>query len=130
MAAVIPDLFPADVLRRLRGTVIRAAPSYPEVIRLRVRDENGDVWRFSTFYADYSPSDPEFFLGKTVVDVNFERSGKLTMRFSDGSEFNVLPEPDGPDDDLETWHLITPDGLALWFRPRGRWELGPASDPV
>jgi hypothetical protein len=129
MAAVIPDLSPADVLSRLRGSVIRAAPSYPEVIRLRVEDEDGGVWRFSTFYADYSPSDPEFLLGKTVVGIDFDWSGKLTMRFSDGSAFNVLPEPEGPDDDLETWHLITPDGLALWFRPRGRWELGLGSDP-
>jgi hypothetical protein len=129
MAAVIPDLSPADLLGRLRGTVIRAAPSYPEVIYLDIRDAEGGEWTFSTFYAEYSPSEPEFFLGKTVVDVDFELSGRLTMRFSDGSEFNVLPEPEGPDDELTTWRLLTPDGLALWFRPRGLWDLGLGSDP-
>jgi hypothetical protein len=130
METVIPDLSPADLLSRLRGTVIRAAPGYPEVIHLRVRDDRGCVWRFSTSYADYSPSDPDFFLGKIIVDVDFEQSGRLTMRFADGSEFNVLPEPEGPDEDLSSWHLLTPDGLSLRFRPRGRWKLGLASDPV
>jgi hypothetical protein len=129
MATVIPDLSPADLLARFRGTIVDAAPGYPEVIHLHLKDASGEVWRFSTFYAEYSPSDPEFFLAKTVVDVDFERSGKLTMRFSDGSEFTVLPEPEGPDDDLTTWRLLTPDDLALWFRPRGLWDLGLGSDP-
>jgi hypothetical protein len=128
MATVIPGLSPADLLARLRGTIIDAAPGYPEVIHLNVRDAKGDVWRFSTFYAEYSPSDPEFFRGKTLVDVDLEPSGKLTMRFADGSEFNVLPEPEEPDDRLMTWLLLTPDGLSLRFRPRGRWELGRADE--
>jgi hypothetical protein len=116
MASVIPDLSPTDVLGRFRGTVTDAARSYPEVIHITLKDADGGEWWFSTYYADYAPSDPEFFLGKTVVDVDFELSGRLTMRFSDDSEFNVLPEPEGPDD-------------ALWFRPRGRWDLGLGSDP-
>ncbi len=52
------------------------------------------------------------------------------MRFSDDSEFEVHPEPEEPDDDLWTWHLLTPDGLSLQFRPRGHWTLGLGSDPV
>ncbi len=123
MAIAIPNISPADLLGRVRGTIIRAVPGYPEVIHLRIEDAEGGVWRFSTFYCDFSPSDPDFFLGKVVVDIDSERSGKLKMRFADGSEFNVAPEPEGPDDELTTWHLLTPDGLALWFRPRGLWDL-------
>jgi hypothetical protein len=130
MAVAIPDLSPAELLSRFRGTIIRAAPGYPEVLHLDLKDGKGDLWHFSTSYADFSPADPEFFLGKSVIDVALERSGKLTMHFGDGSEFNVLPEPEGPDDDLSTWHLLTPDGLALWFRPRGRWDLGLGTDLV
>jgi hypothetical protein len=130
MAIAIPNLSPADLLSRFRGTIVRAAPGYPEVIHLTLKDAQGDLWHFSTFYAEFSPADLEFFPGKTVVDVDLERSGKLTMRFADGAEFTVLPEPEGPDDDLSTWHLLTPDGLALWFRPRGLWDLGLGTDPV
>jgi hypothetical protein len=128
MATVIPDLSPADLLSRLRGTIVDAALGYPEVVHLHVKDANGGEWSFSTCYAEYSPSDSEFFAGKTIIDIDFERSGKLTMRFSDDSEFNVLPEPEGPDDELSTWNLLTPDGLFLRFRPRDRWELGLGSD--
>jgi hypothetical protein len=130
MPAVIPDLSPADLLGQLRGTVIRAAPGYPEVLLLSVRDVNGAVWRFSTAYAEYSPSDPEFILGKRIVDVESEHSGALKMRFSDGSEFRVVPEPEEPDDELPTWRLLTPDGLVLRFRPRGLWDLGRADELV
>ena len=130
MATVIPDLSPADLLGCLRGTIVDAAPGYPEVIHLNVEDGDGAVWGFSTWYAEFSPVDPEALLGKMVVDVGFERSGKLTMKFSDGSEFNVRSEPEGPDDELSTWQLLTPDGLSLRFRPRDRWTLGLASDVV
>jgi hypothetical protein len=128
MATVIPDLSPAELLGRFRGTIVRAAPGYPEVIHLKLKDKDGDQWSFSTWYAEFSPTDPELLLGKTVIDVEFERSGKLTMRFSDGSEFNVRPEPEEPDDELPTWSLLTPDDLSLQFRPRDRWTLGLGSD--
>jgi hypothetical protein len=123
MATVISDLSPSDLLGRFRGTIVDAAPGYPEVIHRDVSDEDGAVWGFSTFYAEYSPSDPEFFRGKKVIDMALEPSGKLTMRFSDGSEFDVLPEPEEPDDELATWKLFTPDGLVLRFGPRGLWDL-------
>ncbi len=129
MAAEAPDLSPADLLGRMRGEIVYAATGHPDVIHFKLKDADGGEWSFSTFYAEYSPSDPEFFLGKTIVDVDFEPSGRLAMRFSDGTEFNVLPEPEGPDDELTTWRLLTPDGLALWFRPRGLWNLAPGSDP-
>jgi hypothetical protein len=130
MATVIPDLSPADLLGRLRGTIVDAARGYPEVIHLGVRDDEGAVWKFSTWYADFSPTDPELLLGKTIVEVYFEPSGRLTMSFSDDSEFDVRPEPEGSDDDLSTWSLLTPDGLSLQFRPRDRWTLGLGSEVV
>jgi hypothetical protein len=130
MAIAIPNISPADLLSRIRGPIISSAPGYPEVIHLEVEDAGGSIWHFSTSYCDFSPSDPEFFPGKIVIDIEFERSGKLTMRFGDGSEFNVLPEPEGPDDELATWKLITPDGLSLRFRPRGLWTLRLASEVV
>jgi hypothetical protein len=130
MAIAIPNLSPADLLGQFRGTIVRAAPGYPEVIHLTLKDSEGRPWHFSTFYAEFSPSDPDFFLGKSVIGVDFEQSGRLTMRFADGSEFNVLPEPEEPDDDLATWELSTPDGLFLRFRPRGLWDLGLGSDLV
>jgi hypothetical protein len=130
MAIAIPNTSPAELLSQIRGPIIRAAPGYPEVIHLRIEDAGGAVWRFSTSYAEFSPADPEFFLGKVVFDIEFERSGRLKMLFADGSEFNVLPEPEEPDDELSTWNLITPDGLSLRFRPRGLWTLRPASEVI
>jgi hypothetical protein len=132
MATVIPDISPSDLLEHFRGQILSARPGYPEVIHLKVRDADGGEWGFSTFYAEYSPEDPDFFPGKTVSSADLEPSGKLTIGFSDGSEFNVVPIPleaDEPGNDLETWHLFTPDGLALFYGPRGRWELGQGSDP-
>ncbi len=133
MASVTPDLSPADLVGRFRGTIFHAALGHPEVIHLRVKDVDGNEWWFSTFYAEYSPSDPDFFLGKTIIDTDLEPSGKLTLSFSDGSEFKVVPGPLEPGEsveDLETWHLYTPDGIALYYGPGLRWELGPGSNPV
>ena len=52
------------------------------------------------------------------------------MRFADGSQFDVTPEPEECDDELSTWDLSTPDGLFLRFRPRGLWDLGLGSEVV
>jgi len=131
MATVIPDLSPSDLVDRFRGTIFYAAPGYPEVIHFRVKDGDGCEWWFSTFYAEYSPSDPDTFPGKTIVDADLKPSGKLTLGFSDGSEFKVTPGPLEPGEsveDLETWHLYTPEGLALYYGPGPRWELGPANE--
>jgi hypothetical protein len=128
MAITIPDITPADLLKRVRGTIVGAAPGYPEVIHLEIRDAEGSAWHLSTVYCDFSPSDPNFFLDKIVVDIQFEQSGRLRMLFADGSEFNIFPEPEEPDDELSTWDLSTPDGLFLRFRPRGLWHLGLGSE--
>jgi hypothetical protein len=102
------------------------------VIQLQARDAEGGEWWFSTFDAEFSPKEPEVLLGKSIIDTDLELSGKLTISFSDGSRLVVDPiplEPGEPDDDLENWHLFTPDGLVLNYGPEGRWEIKPSSYP-
>jgi hypothetical protein len=85
-----------------------------------------------TFDADFSPSDPEVFLDKTIVSAAVASSNTLTVGFSDGSDLTVVPRPLEPgeeDDDLENWFLLTPGNLALDFGPEGRWRLGSGSEP-
>jgi hypothetical protein len=126
MATVVKNVSPADLLSRFRGQVFAADPGYPEVLLLKVRDDEGGQWWFSTFYAEYSPSDPDAFLGKTVVAADQAPSGNLTVGFSDGSCLEVRPIPLEPGDsgvDLETWDLIAPDGLIVEYGPGERWTL-------
>jgi hypothetical protein len=130
MAIAIPNISPDELLSQMRGPIIRSVPGYPEVIHFDIEDAQGALWLFSTFYCEFSPSEPDFFLGKVITDVAFARSGWLKMVFTDGSEFKVIPEPEGADDELSTWDLITPDGLSLRFRPRGLWTLRLASEVV
>jgi hypothetical protein len=132
MAVVVPNTSPADLLRRFRGTIFDAAPGYPDVILFQARDAEGDDWWFSTFYAEFSPKEPALLLGKSIIDTGLESSGRLTISFSDGSRFVVDPiplQPGEPDDDLENWHLFTPDELVLTYGPEGRWEIKPCGYP-
>jgi hypothetical protein len=132
MAVVIPDISPAGLLSQFRGPVIDSKPGYPEVLHLQVRDANGDEWGLSTFDADFSPSDPDVLLGKTVTGAELAPSNTLTIGFSDGSALTVIPrtlEPGEADDDLENWFLWIPDGRYLHFGPEGRWRLQKGSDP-
>jgi Family of unknown function (DUF6188) len=129
MAVVIPYTFPTDLLGRFRGRVFQARPAYPEVLHFKVRDAAGGEWWFGTQEAEWSPTDPDGLLDKTVVGADLdESSGTLTIGFSDGSEFTVLPDHEGADDDLEAWELFTPEGLVLTYGPRGRWQLGRTDD--
>jgi hypothetical protein len=133
MATVIPDISPGELLKRFRGHIFSARPGYPDVLLLKLRDAGGDEWWFSTFYAEFSPSDPSWFMGKTVVAADVDPSGTLKVGFSDGSDLEVRPaplDPDEPGDDLETWHLITPEDLALNYGPRGIWRLKRADEVV
>lgn len=126
MSTVVQNVSPADLLSRFRGQIIAADPGYPEVLLLKLRDDEGGEWWFSTLYAEYSPSDPEVFLGKTVVAADLRPSGNLTVDFSDGSRLEVRPiplEPGDSGDDLETWNLIAPDGLIVEYGPGERWTL-------
>jgi hypothetical protein len=97
-----------------------------------VKDGEGGDWWFSSFYAEYSPPDPDLFFGKTIIAAEVESSGDLTVGFSDGSRLEVNrcpPEPDGPDDHLETWTLISPEGFALNYGPGERWTLKALGHP-
>jgi len=126
MATVAQNFTPADLLRRFRGQIFAADPGYPEVLLLKARDAKGGEWWFSTGYAEYSPSDPGVFLGKTIVAAEIQSSGNLTVGFSDDSCLEVRPIPLPPGDsgdDLETWDLIAPDGLVVQYGPGERWAL-------
>jgi hypothetical protein len=129
MPIVTVDTSPAQLLGRFRGLVTDAGPTYPERARLKVTDGEGGLWRLGTWDGDYSPADPEALCGKIVVSAELdERSGVLTVGFSDETTFTVIPTSvEG--DDIENWELFTPEGLVLTYGPRGRWQLGSADDP-
>jgi hypothetical protein len=132
MATMITDVPALDLLRRFRGRVVSSSPGYPEVLHLTVRDAQGGKWTFSTFDSEFSPSDPDACLGKSVVDVKLAASNTTTICFSDGSDLIVTPRPLQPgeeDDDLENWFLLTPDNQALDFGPVARWRLGRGDEP-
>jgi hypothetical protein len=130
MATVIPDLSPTELLARVRGLVEDVHPAYPESIHVEVRDSKGDLWRFATFDAQYSPSEPEDLLGKTVVSADLVGPlGHLTIGFSDGTSFRVTPETQEAPDDPFNWMLLTPDGLVLYWGPGERWRLRRGNEP-
>lgn len=124
-SSVIPDIAPAELLARMRGEIFEAYPAHLETIQFKLRDTDGGIWWFAIDYADYSPSDPDALLGKTVVSADLDkRAVDLTIGFSDGSRFTALFIPHDPlDSDLETWTLFTPDDLCLTYGPGPRWEI-------
>jgi hypothetical protein len=121
---------PMAILGSFRGSVTRARLTYPERAALDVTDAKGGEWRLSTWWSDYSPADPEVLGNKTVVSATLsDPPGKLTVGFSDGTDFTITPVPDEGHDAIENWKLFTPDGLVLTYGPWGRWQLGNATDP-
>lgn len=124
-SSVIPDTSPARVLARLRGEIFEAYPAYPEAIQFKIRDPEDQIWWFAIDYADYSPSDPDALIGKTVVSADLDQQAvDLTIGFSDGSTFVARFIPQVPlDPDLETWTLFTPDDLCLTYGPGSRWDI-------
>jgi hypothetical protein len=131
MAIVTPDTFPTEILCRFRGRIIDARPAYPEVLQLKVNDADGGEWWFATQEAEWLPTDPDVLLGKTIDSADLDdRSGILTVGFSDGSTFTVTPDHEGAHDDLEAWELFTPERTILSYGPRGRWLLGRADNLV
>lgn len=132
MAVLIPNVAATELLSRFRGRIVSAKPGYPEVLLLTVMDAQDGEWHFSTFDADYSPSDPDVFVDKEIVDTEVAASNTLTISFSDGSDLTVVPRPLEPgeeDDDLENWYMETPDNRSLDFGPVGRWRLGRGDEP-
>jgi hypothetical protein len=132
MATVVRDITPAELLSRFRGEIFAADPGYPEVLLLKARDDHDGQWWFSSGYAEYSPSDPSVFMGKTIVSTAIHPDGGLTVGFSDGSSLEVRPiplEPGESADDLETWSLIASDGLYIEYGPGERWAFEDGRPP-
>lgn len=124
MTPVTPDASAAALLNRFRGPVIDARLTYPERAAMDVEDATGGKWHLTTWWAEYSPTDPATLGGKTVVSADLgPPPGKLTVGFSDGTAFTVTPVPDEADDAIENWELFTPEGLVLIFGPRERWQV-------
>jgi hypothetical protein len=131
MTSVIPDISPTELLDGFRGLIEDAHPAYPETIHLEVRDAAGDLWKFSTHDANYSPSDPDVFLGKTVVSADLVGPlGDLTIGFSDGTDFRVTVEPQTAPDDPVNWRLYTPDGFILAWGPGVHWAMKRGDEPI
>jgi hypothetical protein len=131
MSLVIPDISPSELLEGFRGPIVDAHPAYPETIHLEVRDAAGGLWKFATHDADYSPSDPDVFPGKTLVSADLEGPlGNLTIGFSDETRFRVTVAPPDGEDDPVNWRLYTPDGFVLAWGPGVKWELKRGSDPI
>lgn len=131
MAVITPDTSPRDLLRRVSGKVEDARLTYPERVHLEVTDTDGGHWLLATWEAAYLPADPAQLNGKIVVGADLDKtSGALTVTFSDGTHFTVVPIPDGEDDAIENWQLFTPDGFVLNYGPGEHWVLKRASDPV
>ncbi len=127
MATVTSDISAAALLGRFRGSIADAGLTYPERAAIDVVDGDGGEWHLTTWWADYTPADPGEFTGKSVVSADLgETPGKLTVGFSDGSTFVIIPAPDEGDDAIESWELFPPDGMVLIFGPYERGELIPA----
>jgi hypothetical protein len=123
MATVKPDISPAALLGRFRGRVTHARVTYPERAAIDVVDGGGGEWHLTTWWADYSPADPAWCEGKTVVSARIDGPAEnLTIGFSDGTSFTITPVWDGGDDAIENWELFAPDNLVLTCGPRGRWQ--------
>jgi hypothetical protein len=126
--AVDLDASPLNLLRSMRGEIVDARPAYPEVLHVDIRDSAGDLWLFSTQYADWRPTDPNELIGRSVEDIRIDQqTGALSCPLSDGASFEVIPGPFEEADDPCYWELITPGGLFLEFGPGVRWEVRDAN---
>ena len=131
MATLTSNIPPGDLLGAVRGSITDASLTYPERMRLEVTDADGGLWRFATWYSDYSPTDPEQLAQKNVVDVGLDpESHVLTVSFADETCFTVTPVPDEEDDAIENWELCSPNGIVLSYGPKGRWKLARADEPT
>ena len=123
--SVALDTSPITILRSLRGRIVDARIAYPEVLHVEVRDEAGELWRFATQDAEFSPSDPARLVGQVLERAEVDPvTAALRCRLSDGSQLLVTPGPEEAADDPPNWELITPDHLTLEFGPGLRWQIG------
>jgi len=132
MATVVAlDASPANVLRSMRGSIVDAHLAYPDVLHVEIQDPAGKLWRLATQDAEWSPSDTNELVGRSIEDAGIDEStGELRCKLSDGSLLNVRPATHQADDDPPNWELITPAGLVLEFGPGVRWQISGADAPV
>jgi hypothetical protein len=132
MATVVDlDASPATVLRLMRGSITAARVAYPDVLHVEVRDSHGELWRFATQDAVWSPTDPAQLVGLSIEDANIdEHSGELRCSLSDGSLLDIKPGAAEADDDPPYWELISPAGVVLEFGPGVRWQISGADVPA
>ena len=128
MAPVVTlDASPLNVLRSMRGAIVDARVSYPNVLHVEIRDSSGGLWRLATQDAEWSPTDPGRLVGHSVEGADIdEETGELRCRLSDGSAFDLKPVAAEAKDDPPNWELISPDGIALEFGPGVRWQISGA----
>lgn len=116
-----------NVLRSMRGSIVRARRAYPDVLHVEVRDSVGGIWRLATQDAEFSPADPDALLGKSVEDAEIDAAtGALRLKLSGAETLAVTPDAHEAPDDPPSWELITPEGLALEFGPGLRWQISSA----
>jgi hypothetical protein len=114
----------------MRGAIVNAQVAYPDVLHIEIRDSSGELWHLATQDAEWSPTDLDRLIGRSVEDADIdERSGELRCRLSDGSVFDVKPTAAEAKDDPPNWELISPDGVALEFGPGLRWQISEADAP-
>jgi hypothetical protein len=125
MATVLAlDASPASVLRSMRGSIVAARVAYPDVLQVEVRDSMGDLWRLATQDAEWSPSDPDQLMGRSIEDADIdERSGELRCKLSDGSVLDIKPAAVEHESDPPYWEVISPVGVVLEFGPGVRWQI-------
>lgn len=132
MATVLDlDASPMNVLRSLRGAIVDAHISYPEVLHVEVRDSHGDVWRLATQDAQWSPPDPAQLVGRSIDDADIDdETGELHCRLSDGTVLSIRPAVIEAEDDPPNWELLSPSGIVLEFGPGVRWQISSADAPA
>ncbi|HEX4729689.1 MAG TPA: hypothetical protein VH299_00370 [Solirubrobacterales bacterium] len=130
MSAATLDTTPVNLLDRFRGLVVGTRLPHSKRTYLEVTEAEGGMWRLVSWYTTYSSTDTRDNFGKTVLSTALDdRSGILTVSFSDETSFTLTPIPDEAEDAVANWEIFTPEGLVLAYGPRGRWLLGRADDP-
>jgi hypothetical protein len=115
----------------MRGAIVDARIAFPEVLHLEIRDTRGELWRFATQDAEWSPADPAQLVGRSVQDADIdEETGELRCALSDGSMLDVKPTAAEAKDDPPNWELISPGGISLEFGPGVRWQISGAGVPA
>jgi hypothetical protein len=119
------------LLRSLRGSIVNAQIAYPTVLHVEILDLDGGVWRLATQDAEWSPSDPNQLIGRTIDHAEIDdASGQLRCVLSDGSTLDVSPAAGEGPSDPPYWELISPAGLVLEFGPGVRWQISGAEAPI